>query len=68
MKTYLKEQRGRMRFGNDNVELVIDRWRAQLATLTSQRDPGAIEARFAEYLGEIENLAALADGAGTAVR
>ena len=36
--------------------------------LTSQRDSGAIEARFAEYLGEIETLAALADGAGSAVR
>jgi len=34
--------------------------------LTSGRDPGAIETRFAEYLAEIETLAALADGAGSA--
>jgi hypothetical protein len=38
------------------------------ATLTSGRDPGAIETRFADYLGEIEALAALADTAGTASR
>lgn len=37
-------------------------------TLTSHRDPGAIETRFADYLGEIETLAALADTGGNATR
>lgn len=36
--------------------------------LTSHRDPGAIETRFAAYLGEIEALAALADTGGSAPR
>ena len=36
--------------------------------LTIQRDPGAIETRFADYLGEIEALAALADTSGTTSR
>ena len=36
--------------------------------LTSHRDPGTIETRFAAYLGEIEALAALADTGGAAVR
>jgi hypothetical protein len=38
------------------------------ATLTSGRDPGPVETRFADYLGEIEALAALADTAGIASR
>jgi hypothetical protein len=38
------------------------------ATLASRRDPGAIETRFADYLREIEALAALADTAGMAPR
>jgi hypothetical protein len=38
------------------------------SALTSQRDPGAIETRFADYLGEIEALATLVDTAGTATR
>jgi hypothetical protein len=38
------------------------------AALTSHRDPGTIENRFGDYLGEIEVLAALADTGGTAVR
>jgi hypothetical protein len=33
--------------------------------LTRPHDPGAVEHRFAEYLHEIETLAALADGTGT---
>jgi hypothetical protein len=33
------------------------------AALVGERDPGAIETRFAAYLGEIEKLAALADAA-----
>lgn len=36
--------------------------------LTSHRDPGGIEERFADYLGEIELLAHLADTGGTASR
>jgi hypothetical protein len=39
-----------------------------LATLASQRDPGAVESRFAEYLAEIEAVAAVADTAGPASR
>ncbi len=35
-----------------------------LEILASRQDPGTIENRFGEYLGEIETLAALADGAG----
>ena len=35
-----------------------------LELLAARRDPGRVEERFAEYLGEIETLAALADGAG----
>lgn len=38
------------------------------AALAGHRDPGQIETRFAAYLGEIETLAALADGAGTTTR
>ena len=37
-----------------------------LGALTSPHDRGAIESRFADYLAEIEALAALADTAGTA--
>lgn len=37
-----------------------------LGALTSPHDPGTIESRFADYLAEIEALAALADTAGTA--
>lgn len=36
--------------------------------LTTHRDPTGIEARFADYLGEIEVLAALADTGGSAAR
>ena len=36
--------------------------------LTTHRDPGAIESRFGDYLGEIEVLAALADTGGSATR
>ena len=39
-----------------------------LSTLTASRDPAGVEARFGDYLGEIEDLAAIADGAGTAPR
>jgi hypothetical protein len=36
--------------------------------LTSHHDPGPIEARFGDYLSEIEVLAALADTGGSATR
>jgi hypothetical protein len=36
--------------------------------LAGGRDPGAVETRFADYLGEIEMLAALADTAGPPTR
>lgn len=36
--------------------------------LTTHRDPGAIESRFGDYLGEIEVLAALADTGGHSTR
>ena len=38
------------------------------AALTSGRDPGAVEIRFADYLAEIEILATLADTAGIPAR
>jgi hypothetical protein len=39
-----------------------------IGMLASRCDPGTVETRFADYLGEIETLAQLADAAGTAMR
>jgi len=39
-----------------------------IGALASRHDPGTIETRFADYLGEIETVAGLADAAGTARR